>query len=444
MLYKLAKPDYGELVVGAGATVPLADGRLVPEINFDNAATTPPLRSVIEQLVDFAPLYSSVHRGTGYKSQVSSVLYEEARSEVLKFVSGDPGHDTVIFVKNTTEAINLLANRLRNQDKTVVITTYMEHHSNLLPWQKNFHLVSADIDETGKLVLSDLEAKLARYRGKVRLVAVTGASNVTGYVNPIHAIAELAHHYGAEILVDGAQLVPHLPVDVKPPSSPRHIDYLAFSAHKLYAPFGTGVLIGPYATFAAGSPTYVGGGTVRLVTPEKVVWDDPPHKDEAGTPNLMGVVALVAALKTLARLGLKNLARHENSLTAYAINQLRRIPGLQLFVDHAAPGPRIGVIPFNLADLHHTTVAQLLASEAGIAVRSGCFCAQPYVQRLLKVSKREIEYAKQHPNALRPGLVRLSFGFYNDFSEIDVLTRYLGQLAGGRKARPTVKRTGPA
>jgi len=436
MLYKLAKPNYSELVVGAGATVPLADGRLVPEINFDNAATTPPLHSVLERLREFAPIYSSIHRGAGYKSQLSSALYEEARREVLKFVAGDPSHDTVVFVKNTTEAINLLADRLRNQDKNVVITTYMEHHSNLLPWRKNFQVVYAEIDEAGRLILADLEAKLARYRGKVRLVAVTGASNVTGYVNPIYDIAEMAHRYGTEILIDGAQLVPHLPVDLKPAGSPKHLDYLAFSAHKMYAPFGTGVLIGPFATFAAGSPGYAGGGTVRLVTPAAIVWDDPPHKDEAGTPNLMGVIALVAAIKTITCLGLKNLARHEKSLTEYALTKLRRIPGLQLFTDQTSPGQRIGVIPFNVQNLHHSTVAQILASEAGIAVRSGCFCAQPYVQRLLRVTQRDIEYALHHPDAPRPGLVRLSFGFYNDFSEIDILAQNIEQMVAGRKTRP--------
>jgi selenocysteine lyase/cysteine desulfurase len=233
--------------VGLDTPVPIAQGGSTIGINFDNAATTPPFLSVMEEIGRFAPQYSSIHRGAGYKSVFSSQVYEEARKEVMKFVGGDPRTDVVIFLKNTTEGINKLSYRLWDKNKNgIVLTTWMEHHSNLLPWRDKYSVDYIDIDEQGRLRLGDLQAKLERYQGAVKLVTVTGASNVTGHRNPIYKIAELAHRYGAKICVDGAQLVPHAAVDMRPSHSPEHIDFLAFSAHKMYAPFGTGVLIGPW------------------------------------------------------------------------------------------------------------------------------------------------------------------------------------------------------
>lgn len=429
MKYKLSPSGYRRFVAGIDAKIPLLNGNYTTAINFDNAASTPPLVSVMEEINNFAAVYSSVHRGAGYKSQISSHIYEEARSVVLNFVQGDPQRDTVIFLKNTTEAINKLSYRLLDgSPQNVVLSTCMEHHSNDLPWRNKFQVDYVQTDAQGKLSLEDLEQKLNLYKGRVRLVTVTGASNVTGYINPIHIIAELAHRYNAQILVDGAQLVPHHPVSMKAKNPLQHIDYLAFSAHKMYAPFGIGVLIGPKEAFRQGDPEYAGGGAVETVTHDWVVWAEPPHKEEAGSPNVMGVVALVAAIKTLTAIGLKNIDSYENELTGYAVQKLKSIPGLTLY-SHTAPGePRIGVIPFTLQGMSHSQVAAILSSEAGIAVRTGCFCAQPYIQRLLSISPAQMEYYKNHPGAPRPGVVRLSFGMYNDFSEINVLAHTLAKI----------------
>ena len=374
-------------------------------------------------------MYSSIHRGTGYKSKLSSEFFEEARSIVLKFVNADPHHDTVIFVKNTTEAINKLSYRLWNGNKkSVILSTWMEHHSNDLPWRNKFQVDYVQTDPNGKLSLEDLEYKLKKHMGNVKLVTVTGASNVTGYVNPIHKIAELAHRYQAKILVDGAQLVPHNAINMKPKNSLQHIDYLAFSAHKMYAPFGTGVLIGPYDTFKQGISEFVGGGTAETVTHDWVVWENAPHKEEAGTPNVMGVVALVAAIKTLTALGMKNIDHYENELTNYANLKLKAIPGITLY-SHTAPGePRIGVIPFNINGIAHEQVATILSNEAGIAVRTGCFCTQPYIQQLLSITPEQMQFYKNNVDAPRPGVVRLSFGLYNDFSEINTLIHLLERI----------------
>jgi cysteine desulfurase/selenocysteine lyase len=429
MNYKLSQSKYRHLVVGTDTKIPLKNGQFAPAINFDNAASTPPFVSVMEEINNFSTMYSSIHRGTGYKSMLSSRLFEEARSIILKFVNADHLHDTVIFVKNTTEAINKLSYRLwYGNKKDVILSTWMEHHSNDLPWRNKFQVDYVQTDSSGKLSLENLEYKLNIHKGNVKLVTVTGASNVTGYVNPIHKIAEIAHRYRAKIMVDGAQLVAHKAINMKPKNPLQHIDYLAFSAHKMYAPFGIGVLIGPKETFKQGISEYVGGGTVETVTHNWVVWDNPPHKEEAGTPNVMGIIALVAAIKTLTTLGLKNIESYENELTNYANMKLKSIPRIHLY-SHTTPGePRIGVIPFNVKGITPEKIANILSNEAGIAVRTGCFCSQPYVQQLLSITPEQMEFYKNNVNVPRPGLIRVSFGLYNDFNEINTLIYLLNRI----------------
>ncbi|MHB9093842.1 MAG: aminotransferase class V-fold PLP-dependent enzyme [Eubacteriales bacterium] len=421
--------NWRNTILGANAKVPLSDNSLVTAINFDNAATTPPFVNVMQKINSIAPYYSSVHRGSGYKSALSSELYELSRSVVLDFVKGNPDHDIVIFVKNTTEAINKLSYRLLGKDdKHVILSTRMEHHSNDLPWRHKYLVDYIEIDENGRLRLDDLENKLLKHKGSVRLVTVTGASNVTGYLNPIYEIAEMAHTYEAQILVDAAQMAPHTPIVMQPPGSPRHIDYLAFSGHKMYAPFGTGVLIGPRETFQQGIPEYAGGGTVKSVTSDYVIWDDPPYKEEAGTPNVIGVISLKTAIETLNHIGMPLLCQHENKLWDYTIKKFASIPGLKIYCDNDATKPRIGIIPFNISGINHTLVADILSGEAGIATRTGCFCAQPYVRMLLKLTPAEILNCTKDSLSTRPGMVRISFGLYNDYGEIDVLVRTVSRI----------------
>ena len=424
---------YRSLVYGINNLIPLGDGSKVPCINFDNAATTPPFSSVINKINSFSPYYSSVHRGTGYKSILSSQFYEKARDIVLDFVKGDPEFHTVIFVKNTTEAINKLSYRLMDEIKdSIVLSTYMEHHSNDLPWRYKYNVDYVEVDEHGRLSLDHLEYLLKKYKGKVKLLAVTGASNVTGYLNPIHQIARLAHRYGSKILVDGAQLVPHHPVDMKPIDHPEHIDYIAFSAHKMYAPFGTGVLIAPKDTFKNGISDHIGGGTVRLVTPKEVIWEDSPQKEEAGTPNLLGVVALVQSIDTLRKIDMEKVKNYERELTKYTFERIKNIPNIILYDDGDIEN-KVSIISFNIDGLYHGTVATALSLEGGIAVRNGCFCAQPYIQKLLGVSLKDMEKYKNDESLLRPGTVRVSFGLYNDYNEINVLLELLNQIGNNTK-----------
>ena len=419
---------FRKYIHGLNTLVPLENGNKVPYINFDNAATTPPLKSVMDKINGFSPFYSSIHRGTGYKSIISSLFYDRSRNIVLDFVNADPKYYTAIYVKNTTEAINKLSYRLKNQIQDgYVLSTYMEHHSNDLPWRTKYNMDYVEIDENGRLSLDHLEYLLKKYKGKVKLVAVTGASNVTGYINPIHEIAKIAHKYGSRILVDGAQLVPHHPVDMKPVDDPEHIDFLCFSAHKMYAPFGIGVLIAPKDTFKESFSDIVGGGTVDLVTPKEVIWAPPPEKEEGGTPNLFGVVALIESIKVLKKLDMRKISDYERSLTKYTLERLKTVPNIIVYDDGNVKS-KVSIISFNIEGLYHGTVAAILSLEGGIGVRNGCFCAQPYIQKLLKVSEKQIEKYKKDKNISRPGTVRISYGMYNDFREINVLIELLRHI----------------
>lgn len=434
MLYNNENLYFRSYVHGVNIKIPIASNKYVPEINFDNAATTPPLKTVLTEVLSFSSMYSSIHRGTGYKSKYSSYLYEKCRETIAKFVGTDLNTDTIIFVNNTTEAINKLSYRLDQRDgRDVILSTNMEHHSNDLPWRKRFKVDYVAVDKDGRLSISDLENKLKKYSNRVRLVAVTGTSNVMGYINPIHTIAELCHKYNSEILVDGAQLVAHTPINMKPKDSNKHIDYFVFSAHKMYAPFGIGVLIGPKSSFEEGDPDHVGGGTVEIVTHDYVKWAKPPHKDEAGSPNIIGVVALSSAIKTLTMLGLDKIHRYEKSLTKYAMKKLKLIPELDLYGDTENINDRIAIIPFNVKGIPHDILANILSSEAGIAVRNGCFCAHPYLHEILNVSNKEIERRINNPTLPHPGMVRISFGMYNSSQEIDTLIKALSNIVKNKE-----------
>ncbi len=412
-------------IVGLHERLPLLDGRLAPYINLDNAASTPPLREVLDAVERFLPYYSSVHRGSGFKSRLSTVAYDEAHDTIARFVGADTSRNTVIFGKNTTEAINKLAFRFPLPQGSVVLSTAMEHHSNDLPWRARARVVRAGVTPEGRLDEDDFDRLLAAYGERIRLVTVSGASNVTGFLQPIHRLARKAHAVGARILIDAAQLAPHRRIDVKPDHDPEHLDYVALSAHKMYAPFGTGALVGRSDTFLEGAPEYPGGGTVEIVTPTHVTWAGLPDREEAGSPNVIGAVAMAAAAEALMEEGLDDVARHEAALTAHAIQELRSVPGITLYGESdPLRSDRVGVIAFNLASLRHGLVAAILGYEAGIGVRSGCFCAQSYVAHLLGLTNRE----QADSRSGRPGMVRMSLGAYNTVEDVDALVAMLHRI----------------
>lgn len=435
------KPPYNgfdELFVGLQVELPLLNGSKRHYINFDNSASTPPLKTVQSAVNNFLEYYSSVHRGTGFKSQLSTHAYEQARQTVLRFFGAHPDTHICVFGKNTTEAINKLARRFPFTEKrNIVITSAMEHHSNDLPWRAVANTIHVRLHPDGRLDLEDFDAQLEKYADRVALVAISGASNVTGFLNPIHDLAERAHAVGAHIAVDCAQLAPHRVIDMLPLDNPRHLDYIAISAHKIYAPYGAGALIGRRDTFERGDPDMVGGGVVEIVTLDRAVWAEPPDREEAGTPNIVGAIALAAALNQLSVIGMDTVAAHEIELTRYALDNLPEVPGITLLADSDPDNAanRLGVIPFNLSGIDHFKVAAVLGHEFGIGVRNGCFCAHPLIMHILGLDYEETETVindiLDHDKSHMPGLIRASFGLYNSTEEIDILVEALTAIAQG-------------
>lgn len=424
------------LLIGADTVVPTLHGPRT-YINFDNAASTPTFSPIADAVQSFLKWYSNVHRGTGFKSQLSSWIFEKSRDMAAEFVGADLRTQVVIFTKNSTEAINKLANRLGLEKSDVVLTTLMEHHSNELPWRRVARVEHVGLHHDGTISKEHFAELIQKFGSRIKLVAVTGASNVTGYINDLDFFAREAHKIGAKILVDGAQLVPHRKVNVKPHDPACRIDYLVFSAHKMYAPFGVGVLVGDKETFEKGDPDSVGGGVVDIVTLEEAYWTDLPEKEEAGTPDIIGVVALGKAIKLFETIGWDAIIKHESDLTAYALREIEKIPEVTLYgdTDPNTSANRLGVISLNVGNLPHALTAAILSYEGGIGVRSGCFCAHTYVKELLHVNPAESKELERQILARDrshiPGAIRCSFGLYNTKSEIDSLVDMLRKIAAG-------------
>ncbi len=417
-------------LVGTGQLVPCLDGVDRPAVELDQAASTQSLPEAAARVAEFLPWYSSVHRGAGYRSRRATAAYEDARRSVLRFAGRNPdGGDVAILCRNTTEAINHLAYRLRLDPGDVVVTTVVEHHANLLPWGRVAQRRYVECTTEGTFTVEDVEAALDA-GPKPKLLAVTGASNVTGWLPPLDAIIDRAHQRGIPVSVDAAQLAPHRPLPVS-------ADYLAFSGHKLYAPFGSGALIGPRSTFETGDPFLAGGGAVDLVGLDEVVWTAPPDREEAGSPNVIGAVALHAAIDGLEAIGWERIAAHEQALVGRLRKGLGDIDGVRLLGPAADSGvDTLPVAAFTIDGVHHARVAARLSAEYGIAVRHGCFCAHPYVVRLLGLDDAAVDAYRtevlrgDHRNV--PGAVRASAGLGTSGGEIDSLLAAVADLAGGR------------
>ncbi len=356
-------------VVGAGVRVPLVQGGTARYANLDYAASAPALVTVAEQVSELLPLYASVHRGAGYASRACTAAYESARHEMAAF-TGARDDDLVVIARNTTDALNLLATAVPGP----VIHLDIEHHANLLPWQpRSPYVVPARATLAG--TLAAVEAELAR--SPAALLSVTGASNVTGECLPLAELAALAHRFGARIAVDGAQLVPHRRVDI----AATGIDYLAFSGHKMYAPFGAGALIGRRDWLDAAPPYLAGGGAVRRVTIGATTWTDGAARHEAGTPNVIGAVALAAACRFAASLSGEVVTAHESGLLVSLLDGLAGV-GARVYRIWPDSIDRVPVVTFTLDGYPAPLVAAYLSAEHGIGVRDGRFCAHPLLARL--------------------------------------------------------------
>jgi selenocysteine lyase/cysteine desulfurase len=359
-------------VLGGDVTVRVADGRLLPYANLDVAATAPCAVVAAEAVNQIVPVYASVHRGAGALSARCTHAYEQARQTVSRFLGCRPS-DRVVFTRNTTDALNLLAHAV--PAGTPVITFMGEHHANLLPWRRPVRLpVPATAD--GAVAAVD---RALRRTGPA-LVAVTGASNVTGEVWPIAEIAHVAREHQARVAVDAAQLAAHRPISI----DELGVDYVAVSGHKLYAPFGSGVLAGRGDWLDAAEPYLRGGGAAAHVDAGGgPTWATGAARHEAGTPNLLGAVALAAVCSALTPARMAVLAGHEQRLLGRLRAGLSTIPGVRELRLFAPTHPRVGIVSFAVAGLDPPVLAQRLADEHAIAVRDGLFCAHPLTRHLL-------------------------------------------------------------
>lgn len=381
-----------------------------PLIYFDNAATTQRPIQVIEAVRKFYETYNAnVHRGVHTLSYEATVAYEEAHKKVARFINARSWRE-IIFVRNASEALNLVMyayalNRLRPGDE--IVTTVSEHHSNLVPWfylrdRKGVILKFADVHDDGRLNLEHLRSLITE---KTKIVTVVHASNITGVIHPVREIGKWAHEVGAIFVVDGAQSVPHIPVDVQEIDA----DFFAASGHKMLGPTGIGFLYGKQEILEEMDPFLYGGDMIFEVTLEGATWNELPWKFEAGTPNIAGGIGLGAAVDYLTGIGMDRIYAHEQELTAYALQRLSEVKGLTLY------GPRdtrdrLGVISFNIEGVHPHDIAHIF-DEYGIAIRSGHHCAQPLMRRLGI-----------------PGAARASFYLYNTREEIDRMMEAIAQV----------------
>lgn len=399
-------------VTGAEIQAPLIQGGHVRYANLDYGASAPALSVVSAYLNEILPFYASVHRGAGYASQISTSVYENARNIVREFVGGRPD-DSVIFTRNTTDSLNLLAGCLPAEDQRhtgEVLYLDIEHHANLLPWQGVPHR-SVVASDTLEATVASLRAELEN--GDVSLLAVTGASNVTGEILPIRRLAALAHEFGARIVVDAAQLAPHRRINI----AADDVDYLAFSGHKLYAPFGSGVLVGRPDWLDAGTPHLAGGGAVSEARLDGVSWTTGPARHEGGSPNVLGAATLARATQVIAGLDQANWHAHETAIRSFLVEGLQRIEGVtvhQIFSDTDPDTDTIGVVNFSVEGYDAGLVAAYLSAEHGVGLRDGRFCAHPLLKRL----------------GLPSGSLRASFGLGSRLEDAQRLLAGIEDLRG--------------
>jgi selenocysteine lyase/cysteine desulfurase len=361
-------------LAGDELEVPVSGGRLVPYAHFDYAASAPSLLAVQDAVAEALSTYGSVHRGAGYTSQLTTRRYDRSREIIREFV-GARARDAVIFTRNTTDAMNLLAHILPRG--TTVVVFESEHHAALLPWERRHRTVRLPLPPTPEAAVRAADAALAAAPTGPRLLVVTAASNVTGELWPVAELARAARRHGARIAVDVAQLVPHRPVSM----TELDVDYVAFSGHKLYAPYGAGCLVGRADWATAARPYLYGGGATAAVGPEGVSWAaDPAQRHEAGTPNVAGAVAIAAACEALASRAA--LVAEEQRLLARLRAGLALLPGVTELTTWGPRQPRVGIVAFTLDGWEASAVARALSEDYGIGVRDGRFCAHLLVDRL--------------------------------------------------------------
>ncbi len=422
-----------DYVVGLDEEMELENGKKKAVTNFDNAATTPALQPVMDEVNEQLEKYGSIGRGFSPKSDYSTDLYNNTRDKVLDFVGADPEKYTVFYVNNTTDGLNKLASALIEKKSDLVLTTRIEHHSNDLPWRENGTVIYAEVDDQGRVMYDEIEKQLKN--NKVKYVSVTAASNVTGYVTDVHRVAKLAHKYGAKIIVDGAQIVAHRKFSMIGETEDENIDFFVFSAHKMYSPYGGGAVVGLTEDLQEHMPKFYGGGTIYIVGDDWVEYADAPKSYEAGSPNYPGVVGLGKAIDILQEVGFDDIEAHEKVLNQRLVDGLKKIDNSIIYGDSEDLSDRVGVITFNFSDVNSQLVAEELSHSYGIATRRGAFCANPYVWRLYGLTDEQVRNFAECSDINTPGMIRVSFGIYNTEEEVDYLLKVLPEAI--KKAKKT-------
>ncbi|WP_369143803.1 aminotransferase class V-fold PLP-dependent enzyme [Streptomyces sp. R44] len=413
-------------VLGRDVTVPLVTGGEVTYAALDYAASAPALQRVWDDVAAYAPYYGSVHRGAGYLSQLSTDLFENSRVTVAEFLDCRPD-DQVVFTRSTTDSLNLLAATLPAGCQVFVFET--EHHASLLPW-RDARVTYLDAPRTPAQAVETLERALAdRDPYGPALVCVTGASNVTGELWPVKELAAAAHAHGARIVLDAAQLAPHHPVSVRE----LDVDWVAFSGHKLYAPFGSGVLAGRADWLQDSEPYLAGGGASRKVARRAdggvdVEWHTTAARHEAGSPNVIGVYSIASACKALTEAGFDSLVAREQHLIAKVREGLAEVPEVRVLSLFGDDAPRVGVISFVVEGWNSSHFAAVLSAEYGIGVRDGLFCAHPLVRTLLGSDPQdpgECGAPEAAPGERSLNAIRVSFGAGTPDEHVD---RFVGAV----------------
>ena len=445
-IHSVSEKDF----VGQDVYYRLATGENRKRIYLDSAASTLQLKVVRDTLRQFQPFYANTHSSSHFGARLSTNEYNWAHRMVLEFVQADPILYASFFLGNgTTACMNRIARTFsgKRPDRDLVITTIMEHHSNDLPHRQHFRQVlhvpvKMCNNVLGCVDLERLENLLAQHAETINYVAVIGVSNVTGIVNPIHEVAVLAHRYKALVVVDAAQMIAHMPIQMSGHTDPaRNIDVLVFSGHKTYAPGSPGVVVARRDLFANIAPVELGGGMVEDVYINRYIPATTlPEREEAGTPNIGGAISLGAALYYLQKIGMHHVAQNEKKLGRYALDCLKRIRDITIYgdIDHDRCD-RIGVVSFNINGIAHALTAMILNDYFGVAVRNGCFCAHPYVRELItdKLSDQSTTLSDEELEILttmQQGMVRVSFGLYNNEKDVNILCSALQRIVSNKQA----------
>jgi selenocysteine lyase/cysteine desulfurase len=399
------------------------------------------LSEVWDALVAAMPFYGSVHRGAGFESSVTTQLFDVARQTILEFAGGDATRDIAILTENTTDAVNLLARRHVQLYGIgfAVVTSDWEHSSNLLPWQRWGSVRNCRVDGDGEWDLEHLRELLAAT--PTRIVAMTAASNVTGRVLRIRDVAAVVHEFGGKIIVDASQLAAHRAIERGVSGDAAHWDFVAFAGHKMYAPFGTGALVGPREFFEAGWPDRPGGGTVTMISGDDIVWADLPAKERGGSPNFAGTLALAEACATIRRIGFARIIEHEAALSAHAAECLWGIDGVAVLRStHPTGGAYLPVFPFSVGGRAPGLVAAYLGHERAISVRAGHFCQYALMRELQGVSPEEhaaaVGAAREGDLRAVYGAVRASAGLTTTISDLDAIAEALASLVSDGPQAP--------